>query len=91
MIKKNNGEEFFTNDIVMLRGKLISIHRSDSLPFRHIMHYVGHDEHIGAGVNLMLDFIFDLASGELEPRDEAQHLLQQLGYTIDEIQNVNKN
>lgn len=90
MIKKINGEEFFSPDGGMSWEKLTNFHKSDVLPFRYVMHYVGHDARIGAGVNLMLDFLFDLARGDLDPCDEAQHLLQQLGYTIEEIRNVNK-
>ena len=84
MIKKINGEEFTWE-------KMTAIHQSESLPFRHVMNYVGHDERIGSGVNLLLDYVFDIANGTgIEDPEDAQHLLQQLGYTLEEIQNVNK-
>ena len=91
MIKKINGEEFYSPDNGMTWEKLTNIPRSESLPFRHVMHYVGKDARIGDGVNLLLDYVFDVANGTgIEDPEDAQYLLQQLGYTIEEIQNVNK-
>ena len=61
---------------------------TDSLPFRHVMHYVPHDARLGAGINLMIDWMFDHAQGDHDTSDDAEALLQQLGYTIEEIRGI---
>lgn len=88
MVKTINGEEWYSKEGFSWE-KLTNIHKPDSLPFRYIMHYVGHDARIGAGVNLLIDFAFDVARGVDGPED-AKNLLQQLGYTIEEIENDNQ-
>ena len=61
------------------------INQSDLEPFRYVMHYVPHDGRLGAGINLMLDFLFDHARGGHRTSEEASNLLQQLGYTFEEL------
>ena len=89
MVKTINGEEWYSEDGFAWE-KLTNVQKADSLPFRYVMHYVGHDARIGAGVNLMLDWLFDHARGDYDTSDDAKYLLQQLGYTIEEIENVNQ-
>lgn len=61
---------------------LETIHEFDSIPFRFALHYVGVDKRIGTGVDLLLDYVFKLSE---KGDSEADSLLEQLGYTINDI------
>ena len=68
------------------KGKLImaleTIHECDSMPFRFALHYVGVDKRIGIGIELLLDYVFELSE---KGDSDADCLLEQLGYTINDI------